>query len=161
EVRRAGDGQADPGVRGRAERGAIVMSRPRGTALITALAMSGVTPVLSTPLGARAEVPSVEAISVQPAEFALHGGRARQRLLRTGRNGPCLETDLTAVATYESLDPSVAAVSSGGVVSPRGPGRATVVVRYAGHEQRAWVRVEGADPGPPVDFRTEVVAALG
>ena len=111
---------------------------------------------------ARAGSPSVSAISVQPAEVVLQGSRASQRVLVTGQFGSSsLESDLTALATYESLDPSVATVTSDGIVSPRGPGQATLVIRYAEHESRVRVRVEQFGPRSPVDFRTEVVAALG
>ena len=80
---------------------------------------------------------------MQPAEIVLHGSRDTQRVLVTGRHGSSLESDLTALATFESLDPAVASVTAEGLVSPRGPGQTTLVVRYAGHEQRARVRVEG------------------
>src|SRR5205807_8886735 len=83
----------------------------------------------------QAEPPSLDGISVQPSEIVLHGARAKHRLLVTGRHRSSLESDLTAVASFESLDSAVATVSHEGVVAPRGPGRATVVVRVAGHEQ--------------------------
>ncbi|MFI5457683.1 MAG: DUF1549 and DUF1553 domain-containing protein [Isosphaerales bacterium] len=127
----------------------------------TALAFSGLIAVF-TVANARADLPlpSVDAITVQPTEIVLHDSRATQRVLVTGRHRSSLESDLTALATYKSLDPAVATVSPGGVVSPRGRGEVTLVVRYAGHEQRARVRVARYGPEPPVDFRTEVVAAL-
>jgi Protein of unknown function (DUF1553)/Protein of unknown function (DUF1549) len=109
---------------------------------------------------ARAQEPSVQAISVHPREITLQGERATQRVLVTGEHGSSLESDLTSVAGFEILDPAVAAVTPEGRVSPRGPGRTTLLVRYAGHEQRARVCVEGFSQETPVDFRTEVVAAL-
>jgi len=109
---------------------------------------------------AGADEPAVLGISVQPAEIVLHGSRATHRLLVTGRHESGLESDLTATARFESLDPAVATVTAAGRVSPRGTGRARLVVRCAGHEERALVRVEGFGAKPPVDFRTEVVAAL-
>ena len=133
----------------------------RDTVLSHAVAIGCVSAVLGV-ASARAGSPSVDAISVQPAEIVLQGSRATQRVLVTGRHGSSsLESDLTALATYESLDPAVATVTPEGMVSPRGPGQATLVVRYAGHEERVRVRVERFGPKPPVDFRTEVVAALG
>ena len=90
---------------------------------------------------AQAGSPSVSAISVQPAEVVLQGSRAAERVLVTGRYGSSsLESDLTALATYESLDPSVATVTPEGIVSPRGPGQATLVIRCAEHENRVRVR---------------------
>ena len=134
-------------------------SNSRASSPGAVLAMSGVIVAFAV-TGARAGGPSVEAISVQPAEIVLHGNRDTQRIQVTGRHGPGLESDLTALARFESLDPSVASVTEG-LVTPRGPGQATLVVRYAGHEQRARVRVEGFGQVPPVDFRTEVIAAIG
>ncbi len=73
--------------------------------------------------GAHAAGPSVEAISVQPAELVLHGSRDTQRVQVTGRHGGSqLESDLTSLARYESLDPAVASVTAEGMVSPRGHG---------------------------------------
>ena len=112
------------------------------------------------PESARAERPSVDRITVQPPEIVLHDSRSVQRALVTGRHGSSLESDVSSLAGYESLDPAVATVSAEGLVSPRGPGEATLVIRYAGHEQRARVRVERYGPEPPVDFRREVVPAL-
>ena len=120
--------------------------------------------VVSAVLGlesAGSETSSVSSISIQPAEIVLHGSRARQRVLVTGQHGSSLESDLTARATYEILDPAVAAVSPDGLVSPLGPGQTTLMVRCGGQEQRAEVRVERFGPAPPIDFQTEVVAVLG
>jgi hypothetical protein len=111
--------------------------------------------------GARAAEPSLDAVSVRPAEIVLHGRRDTQRIQVTGRHGPLLESDLTARAAFESLDPALASVTAEGLVIPRGPGRATLVVRYAGHERRIPVRVDDFGPERPIDFRTEVIAALG
>ena len=111
--------------------------------------------------GAHAEVASVNAIVIQPAELVLNGSRDTQRIQVTGRHGTLLESDLTAQARFESLDPTIASVSAEGLVSPRGQGQTTLVVRYAGHEERARVRVKDFGQAPPVDFRTEVIAALG
>jgi hypothetical protein len=111
-------------------------------------------------VGVRAEIASIDAITVQPAEIVLDGSRASQRVLVTGRHRSSLESDLTALAAYQTLDPSVVSVTSEGVVSARGSGATTLVVQYAGREARARVRVERFGPPRPVDFRTEVVAAL-
>jgi hypothetical protein len=109
---------------------------------------------------ARAQGPSVQAIRVHPREIALHGETATQRVLVTGEHGSSVESDLTAMARFEIMDRAVAAVTPEGRVTPRGPGRTTLLVRYAGHEQRARVCVDGFNHKTPVDFRTQVVAAL-
>ncbi|MFO0953760.1 MAG: hypothetical protein U0835_21910 [Isosphaeraceae bacterium] len=90
---------------------------------------------------ARAGSDAPEAVSVEPAQVVLHGPRAVQHLVVSGRHGGALESDLTGRATFESLDPKVAAVSPSGLVSARGPGETTVVVRAAGREsprRSAW-----------------------
>lgn len=56
--------------------------------------------------------------------------------------------------------PSIALVTSTGVVVPNGYGTAQIVVRYAGQETRAEVHVEGIADPDPIDFETEVVAAI-
>jgi hypothetical protein len=124
------------------------------------LALSGAIVAFAS-AAARAGGPSPDTISVRPAEIVLHGRRDTQRIQVTGLHGSLLESDLTALAAFESLDPAVASVTADGLVIPRGPGRATLVIRYAGHEQRASVRVECFAAEPPIDFRTEVIAALG
>ena len=121
---------------------------------------AGCASILIALASAHAGSPAAEAISAQPAEVALHGNRATQRLLVSGRHESSLESDLTGLAVFESLDPAVATVSLGGVVTPRGPGVGSIMVRYAGHEQRVPVRVESFAE-EPIDFRKEVVATLG
>jgi hypothetical protein len=112
--------------------------------------------------GARADVPKVDAISVQPQTVVLHNSRATQRVLVTGHyRSSEVESDLTHLATYETLDPTVATVSKQGVIAPRGLGKTSLVVRYPDHEERVSIRVDAFGPPPPIDFRTEVVAALG
>ncbi len=133
--------------------------RSRDTFLFHAIAI-GFASNLFALASAHADGQSM-AILAQPAEVVLQGSRAEQHLLVTGQYAFSLEFDLTAQASYESLNPSVATVTREGVVVPRGPGKATVLVRCGGLESLVRVRVEGFGPKPPVDFRTEVVAALG
>jgi hypothetical protein len=131
-----------------------------------ARAGTGITTGASTSTGTgtaaakRVDLPAVSAIKLQPSEIVLRGSRAKAQLLVTGSHGSSLEFDLTALANYVSLDPAVATVDASGQVRPRGPGQTALVARYAGHEQRALVRVEHFEPKPSVDFRTEVMAAL-
>ena len=102
-------------------------------------------------------------LQVVPAKFTLSSGRARQQLLVTGQHSGAdsrEEADLTRTATFESLVPSIALVTSTGVVVPNGYGTAQIVVRYAGQETRAEVHVEGIADPDPIDFETEVVAAI-
>jgi hypothetical protein len=114
------------------------------------------------PAIARADLPRdpMIGITVQPGEVVLRGPRATQRLLVTGQYTSSLESDLTAVASFASLDPAIASVTVGGVVIPHEPGVGRLVIRCAGHEQRVNVRVAQCESPSLVDFRTEVVAAL-
>jgi hypothetical protein len=123
--------------------------------------------VISTMVGvfahsrAGAQEQAVRGISVQPAEIVLYGDRAIQRVLVTGEHGSSVESDLTPLARFEIADAAVAAVNARGVVSPRGTGQTALRVQYGERERRVWVRVVGFGQKAPIDFRTEVVAALG
>ena len=114
------------------------------------------------PLPARAADPAPvpSSISVAPAEFTLDGEHARQPLLVTGHFGSAGDADLTPHAQFQSLRPDVASAGADGVVRPRGDGAAEVVVRAAGREARVRVSVRGLTGPVPVQFRTDVVAAL-
>lgn len=99
-------------------------------------------------------------LTVAPAEIVLQGPRARQPLLATGSFGGQGDADFTAAATYESLKPEIASVGPGGVVTPKADGTAEIVVRHANLEARAQVTVRGMAEPAPIDFRTDVIAAL-
>lgn len=107
-----------------------------------------------------ADVPPRE-LEVAPAQFELHGARARQMLLVTGRFDAPGEADLSHEARYQSLSPYVALVTSDGWVVPRGDGQATIVVRHGNLEAKAQVTVAGFSEPDPVAFRIEAIAALG
>lgn len=115
---------------------------------------------LSAPSRAADALPKPTTLSVSPAEFSLQGARARQILLVTASYGEQGNADLTADATYESLQPNIATVSPGGVVTPKADGSADIVIRHAGLESRARVTVSAAAEPSLVDFRTDVIAAL-
>ncbi len=111
----------------------------------------------------RADESLVVQLQVAPAKFTLSSSRSRQQLLVTSQFAnadPREEADVTRKATFESLTPSVALVTTTGVVVPNGYGTAQIVVHYAGREARAEVQVAGVADPDPIDFETEVVAAL-
>ena len=100
-------------------------------------------------------------LTVSPASCQLHSARARQQLLVTGLFAENAEqADLTRQASFESLAPSVALVTATGMVVPNGFGRTEIVVRVGKLEAKVAVNVSGVGEADPVDFRTEVVAAL-
>src|SRR5882724_11720775 len=100
-----------------------------GYVLLTALLLA-----LPTPTRAADAAPKPATLTITPAEFVLQGSRAQQRLLVTGGFGERGDADLTASATYESLQPNVAVVDRHGNVTPRSDGTAEIVARYAGLE---------------------------
>lgn len=106
---------------------------------------------------------AVSSLQLSPATFTLASSRSRQQLLVSGRFAaadPREEADLTSKATFESLVPSVALVTSTGIVIPNGFGTARIIARYAGQEAEAEVHVRGIAEPDPIDFGTEVVAVL-
>ena len=107
--------------------------------------------------------PVLNGLTVAPAELQLRSARARQQILVTGTySAPDSreQSDLTRVATYESLVPSVALVTPKGIVVPNGFGDAEIVVRHANFEARVKVHVSGLADADPIDFETDVIAAL-
>lgn len=105
-------------------------------------------------------LPAPAALSAAPAAFTLHCTPARQRLLVTGHYGNDGDADLTAQATFESLQPHIAAVDARGIVTARGDGAATIVAHYAGRAANVQVIVRRTQDVRPTDFRTDVIAAL-
>ncbi len=103
----------------------------------------------------------MDEIQVSPSRFTMSSSRSRQQLLVTGKQKDTREeTDLTREASFESLTSTVALVTHDGVVIPNGFGTAQILVRHAGKETLATVDVRAfADPDP-IDFGTEVIAAL-
>ena len=102
-----------------------------------------------------------KSLTIAPATIHLTGARARQQVVVTGFSGDQRALDLTVAATYRSLDPKVVEVTETGVVQPRGDGETSVVVTFDGLSARSEVRVGDAATVSPIDFRTEVIAALG
>ncbi|MBL8793234.1 MAG: Ig-like domain-containing protein, partial [Planctomycetia bacterium] len=103
--------------------------------------------------------PTPTALSAIPAEFVLQGPRSRQPLLVTGTLGE-FAADCTTKTTYASSDATIARVDERGLVTPQADGTAEIVVRHAGREARVQVTVRGMSDPAPIDFRTEVIAAL-
>jgi hypothetical protein len=84
----------------------------------------------------------------------------RVQLVVTGRLDDGQSCDLTARAALKVGQPNVAEVSAQGVVTPKGDGETTVVVRYGDQEALVPVRVEGMDRPQPVSFARQLVPAL-
>ena len=126
-----------------------------------ARAVASILLALSAGAARAADAPAPAALVVAPAEFVLPGLRARQPLLVSGTFGADDSVgDFTHSATFESSNPAVALVSAAGVVTPKSDGTAEIIVRHAGKEARAKVTVEETGEPAPIDFRTDVIAAL-
>ncbi|MDA0282071.1 MAG: S-layer protein, partial [Planctomycetota bacterium] len=103
----------------------------------------------------------VSRISVAPKRIELVGSRAQQQLLSTGHfSDRTEEFDLTREARYESRSPNIAVVTSDGLVLPRGFGTAEIVARFNGFEASTAVTVRDFGSADPIDFNTDVLAAL-
>lgn len=103
----------------------------------------------------------VSRISVEPHELKLTGSRARQQLLVTGHFADRREEiDLTRQVRYESTAPTIAVVTSSGLVLPQGFGQAEIIARQGGLEARTTVTVDQFGTADPIDFNTDVIAAL-
>jgi hypothetical protein len=116
---------------------------------------------------ARAEVPALRSVRVDPPEVALHGLRDQQQLLVSGEllnsatgNGTPETADFTREATYQSLSPTIVLVSPQGLIIPRGHGKADVLVQLGDKKQTVSVTVEGIGDGERIDFRNDVIPAL-
>ncbi|MBX6313612.1 MAG: DUF1549 domain-containing protein [Isosphaeraceae bacterium] len=99
-------------------------------------------------------------LEIEPAETALVGRRATAQLLATGYYADGSVRDLTHQADWSSGDPSVLAVDRGGMIAPRGDGRAEVCVRWGSIEARAAIEVREAGRAQPIRFEHEVLPAL-
>ena len=105
-----------------------------------------------------AEPPS--SLRVEPAEVTLHGHRSSQQLLVSEPQSGGAMADITRDVTFESVAPAIALVTPSGRIVPRGHGTTEVVVRHSGHEVRVPVKVVGYSKADPVDFQTDVIAAI-
>ncbi len=99
-------------------------------------------------------------IEVRPAEVQLVGRRDVARLSVLGRHDAGRVADLSRVAKYTVEDPGVVLVSADGRLKPVGAGRTSVKVAVGGVSQSVTVEVKDFQAPRPVDFYTEVIAAL-
>jgi hypothetical protein len=102
----------------------------------------------------------VATMTVEPATVTLYGHRSTQQLLVSGSAAAGTFADITRDATFESLVPSVAIVTSTGLIVPRAHGTAEILVKHQGREARVSLNVVDFDRTPPIDFDTDVIAAL-
>jgi len=109
---------------------------------------------------AAAGEPAPSSVEVLPSAVELIGRRGSARLLVSGVFAGERRADLTRTARYRSSNPAVVTVSSEGWLAAKGDGTAEVTVEVGKLTARAAVRVRDVGSPDPVDFRTEVIAAL-
>ena len=123
------------------------------------LVVGGMAPgVLAAQPDSKPAVP--RSIEVRPAEVQLVGRRDVARLSVLGRHDAGRVADLSRVAKYTVEDPGVVLVSADGRLKPVGAGRTSVKVAVGGVSQSVTVEVKDFQAPRPVDFHTEVIAAL-
>lgn len=101
-----------------------------------------------------------ETFHVEPARVSLRGNFARAQLVvrRGGASGGVTagSEDLTTKASFESSDPRVARVESGGRIFAVGDGAATVTVSMADTKHEVPVTVADVVDRPRVDFTNQI-----
>ncbi len=103
--------------------------------------------------------PPPQGLELQPAEVTLHGPRARQQLIVTGRWSETDLRDVTPQVQWSSADPSIATVAEG-VVHPVANGETTVSASLGNLTATIAVRVAAVEEPAPITFHTEVLGAL-
>ncbi len=89
--------------------------------------------------------PPVTALAVWPTKRLMVPGEQQQLLVRATRgDGPA--EDVTALARFDSLNESVAAVTPGGLVTAKGRGETHVMVRFMGQVAVAEVTLPYSPP---------------
>jgi hypothetical protein len=95
-----------------------------------------------------------------PAEIALSGPQASQRLIVLADEGGQLRADLTPQAKFTSSNPAVATVDEAGVVKAVGDGEAVITAAHDGKQAAAKVKVTKAKEPRVPSFRNEVIPVL-
>ena len=99
-------------------------------------------------------------LRVEPREAPLQGHRTAQQLLVSETQADGAVSDVTSEASFESTAPAIALVTSTGRIIPRGQGTTEVVVKRKDETVRIPVTVSNFSRPDPIDFQTDVIAAL-
>jgi hypothetical protein len=99
-------------------------------------------------------------IAVEPAVVHLRGPQAIYSLLVTGTMPGGQLVDLTYGATYRSSNPSIAKVSSRGVIRGVTDGKAEIIVEAAGKFAKVQVEVHGPQAPRVYHFENDIVPLL-
>lgn len=115
-------------------------------------------------------------VEIAPRRVELFGRRARQQLVVSAyapqpasvgavadpasKPVASVSADITEQAVYSSEDARIAVVSTDGIVTPVRDGATTVIARWRDMTAETRVVVRDMEAPAPIDFRTEVIAAL-
>jgi hypothetical protein len=100
-----------------------------------------------------------EALQIAPAEVKLEGNFAQLQLLVTKVDANLpedLRDDLTSLATFESANPTIVSVETGGLLLARQNGQANIIVTVGESKREVPVTVSGIVENPPVRFSRDV-----
>lgn len=98
---------------------------------------------------------AADVLEVSPSAARLDGPESTLQLLVAR-----VATDRTHRATYEVADPTVASVTAGGLVEPRGEGTTEIRVQDEGRTATVRVTVTGVRSPAPVSFEQQVMPLL-
>lgn len=130
------------------------------------MCLSPIALLVSLLLTCPGELPAKEApaapvtIQVVPATIQFVGILDRLQLVVSHESTSGHANDVTATATYESLSPDVARVSSGGRVTPVAVGEGVIRVTVDGESFDVPVIIQPADEQTPVSFTEQVLPVL-
>ncbi len=135
----------------------------KSLALITNFANAILLGLFLTPV-AIADEPAIDrtpvgAVSLNPAAIRVLHQRQGQSLVLTGRTAEGISLDLTADATFQVADPTIAVVENG-FVRPLKSGETKITAVVAGQTLEVPVKIELPAVEPPYSFRHEVMPVL-
>ncbi len=98
---------------------------------------------------------------VSPTSVVLDRPESSQQLLVSfAKPGQRWTVDASRAATYDVVQPAIAAVDSTGLLQPRRNGRTEIIIRHDGQEARVPLEVRNLDNPAPVSFHNEIVPLL-
>ncbi|MBL8792878.1 MAG: DUF1553 domain-containing protein [Planctomycetia bacterium] len=99
-------------------------------------------------------------LQLQPADVALTGPGATQRMLAVAVEGKQVVGDRTGQAKFTSSNPAVANVTESGVVQAVGDGVATITAAHEGQQASAKVKVTKTQEPAAESFRNQIIPIL-
>src|SRR5438046_1231858 len=109
---------------------------------------------------AKAAGPRLVSLQVLPREVSLNGPNSRQLLVVTGLYSDGTARDLSTRASYRTIRPGMASVSTAGLITPAADGEAGVRVSVGSITTQVPVRVAESQTATGVSFTRDVVPVL-